>query len=103
MTVDRAFLCGLAGLFAAVLCVTSSILREHRIPEFGRVAACFIAGPGVVTACWLIRQGLMPTEPVRLLLDVDESRLFLVLGGLAAGWVSVATIAKECQAAASKT
>jgi hypothetical protein len=101
MTVDRPFIFGVAGLVAAAVCVSSSLWKKHRLPEFGRVAACFIAGPGLVSACWLIRQGLIPSEAVKLLVDVEDARCVLILGGLAAAWASVATITKECRSASS--
>lgn len=103
MTVDRIFLYGVAGLGASLACVVLSIRRQRRFPELGQVATCFLAGPGVVAACWLARQGLVPSEELRCFKELGELRLYLVLGGVAVGWVSLVAIAKECRSAISGT
>jgi len=94
--VDRIFLYGIAGLGAAGVCVAQSLRKRGRLPELGQVVVAFLAGQGVVAAAWLGCQGLVPSEALRGVPGIGELRVYLVLSGLAVGWVSITSIASSC-------
>ena len=103
MTVDRIFLYGVAGLVSGALCIGLALLKRRRLPDLGQVASCFLAGPGLVGAFWLGREGLVPSTALRAVPEISDLRVYLILGGVALGWVSLLAIAKECRSAMAPT
>jgi hypothetical protein len=99
--IDRAFAYGVSAFGAAGVYVALALWKRRRFPEneLGRVVGCFLAGPALLAAFYIASEGLNPSLALRAISNFSELRVYLDLGGLAVGWVSIATLAKEWRVA----
>jgi hypothetical protein len=88
--VNASFVSALLGAALYLWCAA----RARARPELRTAVNCILAGAGVAVACQLVWVGGMARESLGIISDMW---LYLVIGGLAVGWVSCETIADACR------